>query len=132
MKEVTEHEAVVKARAKADVPVGEVGTPRAQAGAPPQDTRANRRNDYYADNGVWLFPYTFYDAGGGCGGEKIVARKTLNSFQNSYQKLFLSLTSAVGFHAGGCGGGELLNDDSILTESLLKSQPICLIFLFWY
>ena len=71
---MTEHEAVVKARAKADVPVGEVGTPRAQAGAPPQDTRANRRNDYYADNGVWLFPYTFYDAGGGCGGKKILLR----------------------------------------------------------
>jgi hypothetical protein len=69
--DLTEYETIVQARAKADIPIGTVGIPATLAGDP-------RRNDYYTDDGQWLFPYAMYTSGGGCG--------------------------AIGAHAGGCGG----------------------------
>ncbi|KAL3906220.1 MAG: hypothetical protein SGILL_009358, partial [Bacillariaceae sp.] len=86
LNELTEYHAIVKARARADVPVGKIGIPaNLVAAAGPNQApntganRNNRRDDYYyTDTGIWLFPPVFYDSGGGCG--------------------------TIGHHAGGCGG----------------------------
>jgi hypothetical protein len=71
LRDLIEYETIVQARAKADIPIGTVGIPVTLAGDP-------RRDNYYTDDGQWLFPYAMYTAGGGCG--------------------------ATGAHAGGCGG----------------------------
>ncbi|KAG7343143.1 glycine-rich domain containing protein [Nitzschia inconspicua] len=76
LQELLENQLIIKARAKAEYPVGEVNDPGT---VNVMTKRGYRYNDYYADNGIWLFPAAFYDSGGGCG--------------------------AVGILGGGCGGG---------------------------
>ncbi|KAG7343120.1 glycine-rich domain containing protein [Nitzschia inconspicua] len=82
LQKLLQYQAVVKARAKAEYPVGEVNIP---GKVNVMTRRGYRHSDYYASNGVWLFPLFFYECGGGCG--------------------------AVGHRGGGCssgacGGGE--------------------------
>jgi hypothetical protein len=76
LEELTEVRGVLEARYRANSPSldGVVGLPR--------DAKKDAVRKYYNDDGGWLFPVVFYDAGGGCG----------------------AIIDGLGF-GGGCGGG---------------------------
>jgi Glycine-rich domain-containing protein-like/WWE domain len=113
LQELLECQQIVKARAKVDRPVGELEVPGSTLTSL-ASSKNYRRNDYYADNGAWLFPAAFYDAGGGCG--------------------------AVGVAGGGCGGGacgagETIHDNSVMSVTLQCFSPyfvdLCRLWRWW-
>jgi hypothetical protein len=63
--DLTEMRDVVKARSEADFPVGMVGIPDSAVKGTDTEKSTENKNQYYDSGGIWLFPNTFYTAGGG-------------------------------------------------------------------
>jgi hypothetical protein len=60
LKDLNEVRGMVEARSRADFPIGVVGITEEE-----QQNNKPRTDHYYANGGIWLFPDTFVDAGGG-------------------------------------------------------------------
>jgi len=91
LSELIEVRGVLEARYRADSPTGIVGLP--------PDITSNHpeiRRKYYSDNGVWIFPHDFYDAGGGCG-------MVIDGCGEGWGGDFGG--GGGDFGGGGCGGG---------------------------
>ena len=81
---------VIKARAEADFPIGEVGI------SPAVRNNNGIVRKYYSNTGIWFFPPCVYDAGGGCGATGGSAGGGCGGG---------GACGAGGCGGGGCGGG---------------------------
>ncbi|KAL3936644.1 MAG: hypothetical protein SGBAC_008075, partial [Bacillariaceae sp.] len=89
--------AITKARSTADAPFGKIGIP------PQYKNDKQVSNTHYSEAGAWLFPATYYECGGGCGGGAIGAGHSGPG--GGASACGAAACGAAGCAGGGCGGG---------------------------